>query len=115
MRRYFHSLVDVLESPIAQAARATSHTQAQLDRVLKSTRLEDMLYTQLRRGDTELDTLEEGCKDRLPTFPALSRDIFQSTYSLKVRYNEEERLTPAIRLFNRFILPVYPGAAHGQS
>ena len=69
MRRYFHSLADVLESPIAQAARAASHTQAQLDRVLKSTRLEDMLYTQLRRGDTELDTLEEDCKDRLSTFP----------------------------------------------
>lgn len=110
MRRYFHSLVDVLESPIAQAARATSHTPVRSDRVLKSTRLEDMLYTQLRRGDTELDTLEEDCKDRLPTFPALSRDIFQSTYSLKVRHNEEERLTPAARLLNRFILEQLMGS-----
>lgn len=60
MRTYFRSLAEVLESPLASAAKAFSRTAGQ-NRVLKSTKLEDMIYQDLRRGDTGLDTLESSC------------------------------------------------------
>ena len=51
MRTYFRSLAEVLESPLASVAKAFSRTAGQ-NRVLKSTKLEDMIYQDLRRGDT---------------------------------------------------------------
>ena len=48
--------------------------------MLKSTKLEDAAYRDLRRGDNELDALEKACGEKLSTFPALSRDIYQSFY-----------------------------------
>ena len=104
MRRFYHSLADVLGAPIVQAAKAAVRPMSRQDRVLKSTRLEDMLYHELRAGDTGLEELEEACMERLPTFPALSRDVFQSVYSLNVRWNVEETLSPMAAQCNKFIL-----------
>lgn len=66
MRTYFRSLAEVLESPLASVAKAFSRTAGQ-NRVLKSTKLEDMIYQDLRRGDTGLDTLESSCGEKLST------------------------------------------------
>ena len=57
MRTYFRSLADVMASPLAAAAKVFSRNAGQ-HRVFKSTKLEDMVYQDLRRGDTDLDTLE---------------------------------------------------------
>ena len=84
MHTYFRSLTDVMASPLASAAKAFSRGTGQ-SRVFKSTKLEDMVYQDLRQGDTGLDTLESTCGKKLSTFPALSRDIYQSFYSLNVR------------------------------
>lgn len=70
MRTYFRSLSDVLGSPLAQTradilprhARRTSW-------VLKSTKLEDAAYRDLRRGDNELDALEKPAAKSCPPFP----------------------------------------------
>lgn len=78
MRTYFRSLSDVLGSPLAQTAQAFSPRHAGGHRVLKSTKLEDAAYRDLRRDDEELDALEKACGEKLSTFPALSRDIYQS-------------------------------------
>ncbi len=83
MRTYFRSLADVMGSPLALAAKAARPGTGQ-HRVLKSTRLEDMVYQDLRRSDDGLDALESSCGEKLSTFPELSRDIYQSFYSLNL-------------------------------
>ena len=65
MRTYFHNLAEVMASPLVSAAR-TARPGGGQNRVFKSTRLEDMVYRDLRQGDTELDTLESSCGEKLP-------------------------------------------------
>jgi len=103
MRTYFRSLTDVMASPLAAAAKAFSRGTGQ-SRVFKSTKLEDMVYQDLRQGDTGLDTLESTCGKKLSTFPALSRDIYQSFYSLNVRKNDAATLSETAKRFNAPIL-----------
>lgn len=103
MRKYFHSLADVMASPLAAVAK-TARSNAGQHRVLRSTRLEDMVYQDLRKGDAELDALEATCGEKLSTFPALSRDIYQSFYSLNVRKNGEDALSETAKRFNVPIL-----------
>lgn len=100
---YFKTLRDVTASPLAERAKAP-HTGEKHDRLFRSTRLEDMIYQDLRRGDAEFDTLEKQCSGKLSTFPALCRDIFQSFYSLNVRRNPEETLSETAAHFNKPIL-----------
>ena len=104
MRTYFRSLSDVLGSPLAQTAQTFSPRRAGGHRVLKSTKLEDAAYRDLRRVDNELDALEKACGEKLSTFPALSRDIYQSFYSLNVRRQPEESVSQQARRFNAPIL-----------
>lgn len=104
MRTYFRSLSDVLGSPLAQSARTFQRAPTTSHRVLKSTRLEDAVYQDLRRDDEDLDTLEKTCGEKLSTFPALSRDIYQSFYSLNVRRLPETELSEPARRFNAPIL-----------
>ena len=102
MRKPYHSIDDVLKSSWAVAGRP-SETAAN-DRVLRSTRLEDSIYSDLRDGDSGLDQIEQSAEKQLSSFPALSRDIFQSFYSLMPRQNTEESLSVAARKFNAPIL-----------
>ena len=74
------------------------------DRVLRSTRLEDSIYTDLRTGDDSLEQTERTAAEKLASFPALSRDVFESFYSLLPRRNEESALSVAARKFNAPIL-----------
>lgn len=103
MRTYFQNLADVMQSPLAAAAR-TLRPGAGQHRVLKSTRLEDMVYQDLRRDDPGLDALESSGVEKLSTFPALSRDIYQSFYSLNVKKNEPDTLSETAKRFNSPIL-----------
>ena len=103
MRTYFHNLAEVMASPLVSAAR-TARPGGGQNRVFKSTRLEDMVYRDLRQGDTELDTLESSCGEKLSTFPALSRDIYQSFYSLNIRKTETDTLSETAKRFNSPIL-----------
>ena len=104
MRKTFTSVESVLRSafaaPGALAPKADEHT----DRVLRSTRLEDSIYADLRAGDDALDEVERDASEKLKTFPALSRDVFQSFYSLSPRRNGEDALSVTARKFNTHIL-----------
>lgn len=104
MRTYFRSLSDVLGSPLAQAAQSFQRGSADSHRVLKATKLEDAVYRDLRRGDDDLDATEKTCGEKLSTFPALSRDIYQSFYSLNVRKQPDSALSGQARRFNAPIL-----------
>lgn len=101
MLKPYRSINDVLNSPWAVAAPPV---EAATDRVLRSTKLEDSIYQDLRAGDDGLDQIERDAGKKLRSFPSLSRDIFQTFYSLMPRQNAAETLSAAARKFNAPIL-----------
>lgn len=103
-RHKFNSLDALMGSDFLAGLSNGSARTAASDRVLRATGLEDMIYRDLRQGDDGMDELEERCKPKLESFPALSRDVFQSFYSLDVKRNPDDALTPGARQFNAHIL-----------
>ena len=87
----YRTIEDVLRSPWAAAERPVERPVT--DRVLRSTKLEDGIYADLREGDDTLTQAEQDAAQKLPSFPALSRDVFQSFYSLLPRKNEDVALS----------------------
>lgn len=104
MRKIFHSVAEVLRSALAENVPLRQRAQQKTDRVMRATRLEDSVYQELRCNDVEMDALEETAAKKLKTFPALSRDVFQSLYSLSPRQNAAEALSATARKFNAYIL-----------
>ena len=102
MKRTYHTIDDVLNSLWAGIRPHTENETT--DRVLCSSRLEDSIYTDLRSGDDTLAQVERAAKKKLRSFPALSRDIYQSFYSLMPKQNEEDKLSVQARKFNAPIL-----------
>ena len=102
MRKIYRKIDDVLQSELASITPPS--VQDTTDRVLRSTKLEDSIYTDLRTGDGGLDQIEQDAEQKLASFPALSRDVFQSFYSLLPRRYGEEALSVAARKFNVPIL-----------
>ena len=102
MRKPYRTIDAVLNSPLA--AMTPPVVQETTDRVLRSTKLEDSIYTDLRTGDNDLDQVEQAAGKKLASFPALSRDVYQSFYSLLPRHSSEESLSVAARKFNAPIL-----------
>lgn len=101
MKKY-RTIDAVLNSPlVGTVAPAKAETT---DRVLRSTKLEDSIYTDLRADDSGLDQIEQDAGKKLASFPALSQDVFQSFYSLLPRRHGEESLSVAARKFNVPIL-----------
>jgi uncharacterized protein with von Willebrand factor type A (vWA) domain len=100
-KRTFRSIDEILASAPATRLRAKN---GKTDRVLKSAKLEDRTYANLREGDAEADALERECLQKLPSFAALSRDVYQSFYSLRIRRNEYTDLSAAAKAFNAPIL-----------
>ena len=102
MRGHYRTIEDVLRSPWA-AMEPTGERPATY-RVLRSTKLEDSIYADLRDGDDSLEQTEQEAAQKLPSFPALSWDVFQSFYSLMPRKNDNDFLSTAARKFNGPIL-----------
>ena len=102
MLKPYRTIEDVLRSPWTAARRPGDGPAT--DRVLRSTKLEDSIYADLREGDDPLTQTEQDAAQKLPSFPALSRDVFQSFYSLLPRKNEDGALSVAARKFNGPIL-----------
>ena len=98
----FRTINAVLNSPLANVVAPSEINTT--DRVLRSTKLEDSIYTDLRADDGSLDQVEQTAAEKLASFPALSRDVFQSFYSLLPRHNDESTLSVAARKFNAPIL-----------
>ncbi len=102
MLKPYRTIDDVLRSPWAAAEQHGE--QPSTDRVLRSTKLEDSIYADLRDGDDGLEQAEGEAAKKLPSFPALSRDVFQSFYSLMPRRNDNDLLSTTARKFNGPIL-----------
>lgn len=102
MRKTFRSIDEVLTSDFGIALGSVKSSG--LNRILKSTRLEDKIYSDLRKYDADMDSVEAQCSPKLSTFPDLSRDVYQSFYSLCVKRNEESELSDTSKRFNSHIL-----------
>ena len=104
MRKAFWTIADVLHSPIAELAALRRKPTQKTDRVMRSSKLEDSIYAELREDDTEMDMTENAATQTLKSFPAFSRDVFQSLYSLAPRRNDANMLTATAQKFNAPIL-----------
>ena len=102
MLKPYRTIQDVLASPWTQQPQADRVEQT--DRVLRSTKLENNIYHDLRAEDIAMDEIERSAGEKLRSFPALSQDVFQSFYSLMPRHNDETVLSSAARKFNAPIL-----------
>lgn len=100
-RNTYRTIDDVLRSPWAER-QPTS--EGKTERVFRSTKLEDSIYADLRKDDNAIAALEEAAQQKLHSFPALSRDVYQAFYSLLPKRNEEERLSGLAQRFNLPIL-----------
>ena len=98
-RKAFRTIADVLRSPIAELAALRRKPVQKTDRVMRSGKLEDSIYAELREDDAEMDLTENAAAQKLKSFPALSRDVFQSLYSLAPRRNDADMLTAAAQKF----------------
>lgn len=103
MRKIYHTIDDVLRSPWG-AIKQQDEKAAATDRVLRSTKLEDSIYADLRNDDPDLEQIEQAAAEKLASFPALTRDVYQSFYSLMPRRQEESALSTAARRFNAPLL-----------
>lgn len=102
MLKPYRTIQDVLASPWVQMKPRKDSVKS--DRVLRSTKLEDQIYRDLRLNDETMDALEIQATEKLPSFSALSQDVFQSFYSLLPRKHEENTLSTTARKFNAPLL-----------
>lgn len=102
MRDIFQSVHDLTQSGWFQGL--PDQLPPQKDQVLRSLRVENETYRQLRQNSAVLEEIESAAAAKLPVVKNLSRDVFQSFYALTLRHNEESELSPKVRRFNRYIL-----------
>ena len=104
MKKYFRTLQNVLDSRWGNFQYAGMPTAQKTDRVLQSSKLEDCIYRDLSRDDEKMENIQQEAASKLHSFPALSRDIFQSFYSLFPKRNDTEKLTAEAQKFNAKLL-----------
>lgn len=101
MGNVYRTIEEVWHSPWASYSTDKRQTT---DRVLRSTKLEDSIYDELRRDDTVMDAIEEAAAVKLNSFPSLTRDVYQAFYSLMPRRNEASQLSGMAQKCNSRIL-----------
>ena len=104
MKKYFRTVQSVLDSRWGGFQYARTPADQKTDRVLQSTKLEDCIYRDLSEDDDMLASVQQEAAPKLHSFPALSRDIFQSFYSLFPKRNDTEKLTAEAQKFNAKLL-----------
>ena len=102
MEKAYRTIDEVWASPWASVTADKSNKGT--DRVLRSTRLEDSIFEDCRKGDTALDEVESEAQTKLASFPSLSRDIYQAFYSLMPRRHDDSELSGIAQKFNSKIM-----------
>ena len=74
------------------------------DRVLKSTKIEQVIYDDLHAESEELSQNEEIGKQKLKSFDSLVNDVFQSIYGITPKFVDDEQISSLARHFNKNIL-----------
>ena len=104
MKKYFRTIQNVMDSRWGNFQYAGTPAAQKTDRVLQSSKLEDCIYRDLSRDDENLEAIQQEAAPKLHSFPALSRDIFQSFYSLFPKRTDADRLTAEAQKFNAKLL-----------
>ena len=104
MKKYFRTLQSVLDSRWGNFQYAGTSAAQKTDRILQSSKLEDCIYRDLSRDDENLEVIQQKAASKLHSFPALSRDVFQSVYSLFPKRTDADRLTAEAQKFNAKLL-----------
>ena len=105
MKKTYRSIDDVFRSPRAEFTVRTAKADP-TDRVLRSTKLEDSIYADLRSGDDALAQTEQDAAKKLRSFPALSRDIYQSLVDTRRPVPIRQKLH-RVRPVHRLPVPVH--------
>lgn len=104
MKQYFRTVQSVLDSRWGNFQYTGTPAAQKTDRVLQSSKLEDCIYRDLSTDDENLEAIQQESTPKLHSFPALSRDIFQSFYSLFPKRTDADRLTAEAQKFNAKLL-----------
>lgn len=104
MKQYFRTIQNVMDSRWSNFQYAGTSAAQKTDRVLQSSKLEDCIYRDLSRDDENMENIQQEVASKLHSFPALSRDIFQSFYSLFPKRTDADRLTAEAQKFNAKLL-----------
>ncbi|MDL2288643.1 VWA domain-containing protein [Oscillospiraceae bacterium OttesenSCG-928-F05] len=100
-RAPYKTLAEVFSSGIGDSFKPT----AAGTRVYKSKKLDDLMYADLRNTyDLGLDELEAEGTEKLSSYPSLTRDTFQSFYSLSPKKHDEQDMSAVTRQFNLAIM-----------
>ena len=99
MKKYFRTIQNVMDSRWGNFQYAGTPAAQKTDRVLQSSKLEDCIYRDLSRDDENLEAIQQEAAPKLHSFPALSRDIFQSFYSLFPKRTDTDSLTAEAQKF----------------
>ncbi len=97
----FKSIGDVVSSNLLSG---DSGARQIIDRVLKSTKIEQEIFEDLSEDIPELADYAEKGKKKLKSFESLIEDVFQSIYGLKPRYVDEDKMSQLAKKFNKTIL-----------
>ena len=104
MKKYFRTIQNVMDSRWGNFQYNGTPAAQKTDRVLQSSKLEDCIYRDLSKGDANLEAIQQEAVPKLHSFPALSRDIFQSFYSLFPKRTDTDSLTAEAQKFNAKLL-----------
>ena len=104
MKKYFRTIQNVMDSRWGNFQYAGTPAAQKTDRVLQSSKLEDCIYRDLSKGDESMEAIQQEAASKLHSFPALSRDIFQSFYSLFPKRTDTDSLTAEAQKFNAKLL-----------
>ena len=104
MKKYFRTIQNVMDSRWGNFQYAGMPAAQKTDRVLQSSKLEDCIYRDLSRDDENLKAIQQEATPKLHSFSALSRDIFQSFYSLFPKRTDADKLTAEAQKFNAKLL-----------
>ena len=104
MKRYFRTIQSVLDSRWGNFQYAGIPAAQKTDRVLQSSKLEDCIYRDLSENDESMESIQQEAAPKLHSFPALSRDIFQSFYSLFPKRTDADSLTAQSQKYNAKLL-----------
>ena len=74
------------------------------DRVFKSTRLENEIYSDLSNGDAELDAIRANGSNLLSTFDSLTHDVFTGFYSLSPKQRGDDEMSSTAKRVNKPII-----------
>lgn len=97
----FKTIEDILSSDLLADI---GKDKAKTDRVLKSTRIENVIFKDLSKDVPELEEYERKGKQKLKSFDSLIKDVFQSIYGLNPRYVDQSEMSAISKEFNRNII-----------